>query len=54
MVHLHTRFHRHTLHVQNKCKALDVEGINTVNYGKDTEPINDVCDVTYGTVALVE
>jgi hypothetical protein len=39
---------------KKKCKALDVEGINIVNYRKDMEPINVVYDMTCDTVALVE
>jgi hypothetical protein len=52
MVHLCACFQEYILHVQNECKALDVEGINTANYGKDMEPINNVYDVTSGTVSL--
>jgi len=44
----------YTLCVQNKCKALDVDEINTVNCGTDMEPINVFNDVRYDIVALGE
>jgi hypothetical protein len=52
MVHLCAWFQRYILHVQNECKALDAEGINIANYGKDMEPIKIVYDMTCDTVPL--
>lgn len=54
MVHSCACFQRDTLHVHNKYKALDVEGINVVNNGKDMESINVAYDMKYDTVALGE
>jgi hypothetical protein len=47
-------FQGYTVHVQITYKALVVEGINTVSYGTDMEPINVVYDMIYDTVALGE